>query len=115
MGSGKHGKEQLMLKRSLAGIALGLFMITFTSCTAVQKGETVVRYDKGQQAIMGQAVSDGQYSLYGVSDATPMVTYNLKAGDKLGFERASDGQLYAVAGQNRQPVANDTYYWKRRY
>ena len=104
-----------MLNRSVAGMALGLLIVTLAGCQAVQKGETVTRYDKGQQPMMGQATMDGQYSLYGVSDATPMVTYNLKAGDKLGFERASDGQLYAVAGQNRQPVANDTYYWKRRY
>ncbi len=104
-----------MLKRSTAGIALGLLIITLTGCTVVQKGETVTRYDKGQQPIMGQATVDGQYSLYGVSDATPMVTFALKAGDKLGFERAADAQLYAVAGQNRVPVANETYYWKRRY
>src|SRR5437667_5823318 len=104
-----------MLKRSMAGMALGLLIVTLAGCQVVQKGETVTRYDKGQQPIMGQAPADGQYSLYGVSDATPMVTYNLKAGDKLGFERGSDAQLYAVAGQNRVPAANENYYWKRRY
>ncbi len=89
--------------------------MTLTGCNMVQKGETVVKYDKGEQPIMGQATADGQYSLYRVTDATPMVTYNLKAGDKLGFERGTDAQLYAVAGQYRQPVANESYYWKRRY
>jgi hypothetical protein len=104
-----------MLKRSVAGIAMGLLMVLLTGCNIVQKGETVVKYDKGEQPIMGQAPQDGQYSLYRVTDATPMVTYNLKAGDKLGFERGTDAQLYAVAGQNRQPVANESYYWKRRF
>jgi hypothetical protein len=104
-----------MLNRSLAGIALALILITLAGCTVVQKGETVVKYDKGEQPIMGQATQDGQFSLYRVTDATPMVTYNLKAGDKLGFERGSDAQLYAVAGQNRVPVANESFYWKRRY
>jgi hypothetical protein len=104
-----------MLNRSLAGIALGFIVMTLTGCTVVQKGETVVKYDKGEQPIMGQAVQDAQYSLYRTTDATPMVTYNLKAGDKLGFERGSDAQLYAVAGQNRVPVANESFYWKRRY
>jgi len=104
-----------MLNRSIAGIALGLLMMTLSGCMIAQKGETVVKYDKGEQPIMGQATQDGQYSLYRVSDATPMVTYNLKAGDKLGFERGSDAQLYAVAGQNRVPAANENYYWKRRY
>jgi len=109
------GKEQRMLNRSMAGIALGLLMMALTGCAVVQKGETVVKYDKGEQPIMGQAVADGQYSLYRVSDATPMVTYNLKAGDKLGFDRGTDAQLFAVAGQNRVPVANESYYWKRRF
>ena len=104
-----------MLKRSLSGLTLAFVIITLTGCTMVQKGETVVKYDAGQQPIMGQATADGQYSLYRTTDATPMVTYNLKAGDKLGFERGSDAQLLAIAGQNRVPVANENYYWKRRF
>ena len=104
-----------MLKRSLSGLTLAFVIITLTGCTMVQKGETVVKYDAGQQPIMGQATADGQYSLYRTTDATPMVTWNLKAGDKLGFERSTDGQLYAVAGQNRMTVANESYYWKRRF
>ena len=103
-----------MLNRSLAGLTLA-FIITLTGCAMVQKGETVVKYDAGQQPIMGQATADGQYSLYRTTDATPMVTYNLKAGDKLGFERNTDAQLSAVAGQNHVPVSNDNYYWKRRF
>ena len=104
-----------MLNRSLAGIALAFVIITLAGCAMVQKGETVTKYDAGEQPIMGQATSDGQYSLYRTTDATPMVTYNLKAGDKLGFERSSDAQLFAVAGQNRVPVANENYYWKKRF
>jgi len=104
-----------MLNRSMAGIALGFLVLTLTGCNMVQKGETVTKYDAGQQPIMGQATADGQYSLYRTTDATPMVTWNLKAGEKLGFERSTDGQLYAVAGQNRMPVSNESYYWKRRY
>ena len=104
-----------MLNRSLAGIALGFVIITLAGCAMVQKGETVTKYDAGEQPIMGQATADGQYSLYRTTDATPMVTYNLKAGDKLGFERSADAQLFAVAGQNRVPVANENYYWKKRF
>jgi hypothetical protein len=104
-----------MLNRSLAGIALGFLALTIVGCAMAQKGETVTKYDAGQQPIMGQATADGQYSLYRSTDATPMVTFNLKAGDKLGFDRGSDAQLFAVAGQNRVPVANENYYWKKRY
>src|SRR3954463_1102802 len=109
------GKGARMLNRSLATFVLASLIVALTGCNMVQKGETVTKYDAGQQPIMGQATADGQYSLYRTTDATPMVTYNLKAGDKLGFERPTDGQLYAVAGQNRVPVANENYYWKRRY
>jgi len=104
-----------MLNRSLAGIALGFLVATIVGCAMAQKGETIVKYDAGQQPIMGQATADGQYSLYRTTDATPMVTYNLKAGDKLGFDRGSDAQLFAVAGQNRFTVANENYYWKKRF
>ena len=104
-----------MLNRSLAGMALGLLVMTLAGCNMVQKGETVVKYDKGELPIMGQAPQDGMYLLYKVTDATPMVSYNLKAGDKLGFERGNNGELYAVAGQNRATVVNESYYWKRRY
>ena len=44
-----------MLNRSVAGMALGLLIVTLAGCQAVQKGETVTRYDKGQQPMMGQA------------------------------------------------------------
>jgi hypothetical protein len=104
-----------MLTRSLAGIALGLAVMLMTGCAMVQKGETVVKFDRGELPIMGQATTDGQYSLYKQADATPMVTYTLKAGDKLGFERNTDGKLFAVAGQHRQEVMDDSFYWRRRY
>jgi len=48
MGFYDLGKEQLMLKRSMAWMALGLMMVLLAGCQVVQKGDTVVRYDKGQ-------------------------------------------------------------------
>ena len=101
-----------MIFRSMAFVAL--LVVGFTGCTVAQRGETVVKYDKGAPPILGEATAEGQYALYKVLDGTPMVTYNLKQGDKLGFDRNEGGQLFAVAGNNRVPVANDGYYWRRR-
>src|SRR5687768_12665338 len=93
---------------------LVLLALGMAGCTIAQRGETVVKHDKGSAPIMGEAVMDGQYALYKALDGTPRVTYNLKQGDKLGFDRNDDGQLIAVAGSNRVPVPNDGYYWRRR-
>jgi hypothetical protein len=103
-----------MLKRSMAGIALGFLAMMLAGCAVVQKGETVVKYDKGELPIMGEAPTEGQYSLYRVTDATPLVTYPLKAGDKLGYKRTDQGSLLGVAGSHEVPLTNDSYYWKRR-
>ena len=104
-----------MLTHCLPRLALGLLVFVMAGCTIAQKGETVVKHDKGQAPIMGQATKDGEYSLYLVTDATPKVTYTLKAGDKLGFEKGADGQLFAVAGQHRAQITDAGYYWKRRF
>jgi hypothetical protein len=99
----------------MAGIALGFLAMMLAGCAVVQKGETVVKYDKGELPIMGEAPQEGQYSLYRVTDATPLVTYNLKAGDKLGYKRTDAGSLIGVAGSHEIPIGNESYYWKRRY
>jgi hypothetical protein len=99
---------------SRIGSLLVLLAMGVTGCTLAQKGETVVKHDKGQPPILGEATLDGQYALYKVLDGTPHVTYTLKQGDKLGFDKTENGQLIAVAGSNRVPVANDGYYWRRR-
>lgn len=93
---------------------LVLLAVGFTGCTIAQRGETVVKHDKGSAPILGEATLDGQYALYKALDGTPQVVYNLKQGDKLGFDKNENGQLIAVAGNNRIAVANDGYYWRRR-
>jgi|SRR5688500_9198319 len=93
---------------------LVLLALGFAGCTIAQRGETVVKHDKGSAPILGEATADGQYALYKALDGTPQVVYNLKQGDKLGFDKNEEGQLVAVAGSNRVVVANDGYYWRRR-
>lgn len=93
---------------------LVLLALGITGCTIAQRGETVVKHDKGSAPILGEATLDGQYALYKALDGTPQVVYNLKQGDKLGFDKNQDGLLIAVAGSNRVVVANDGYYWRRR-
>src|SRR5687767_13233294 len=106
------GVEMRCISRMAALVVL--LGVGLTGCTIAQKGETVVKHDKGSAPILGEATLDGQYALYKALDGTPQVVYNLKQGDKLGFDKNEEGQLVAVAGSNRVVVANDGYYWRRR-
>jgi len=104
-----------MHARSVILAIFASLMVVVGGCATFQKGETVVKYDRGSAPIMGEAPSDGQYSLYKVVDATPMVTYQLKTGEKLGFEKPEGGKLSAVAGTHKLELSDESgYYWKRR-
>ena len=92
--------------------ALGLFL---AGC-GMQPGSTVVKYAKGDGTRITEAPADGAYALYSTDDTTPVVTYTLAKGDKLGFQENPDGTINAVAGSNMQMIKTSmlahTYYWK---
>lgn len=95
-----------------AALILGLIL---AGC-GLQPGSTLVKYEKGGQAITTTAPRDGTYSLYSTDDVTPIVKYPLSQGDKIGFEDNSDGSVTAVAGTNSQTIKTSmlahNYYWK---
>ncbi len=102
-----------MLKKFSTLAAAAVLMITLTGC-GLQSGSTVVKYTKGDGTRLKQADKAGTYALYGRSDGTPQITYQLEQGDELGF-RSEDGQVTAVAGSNSLPLEVGTftgYYWK---
>ena len=82
----------------------------------MQPGSTLVKYEKGGDAITTTAPRDGTYSLYSTDDVTPIVKYPLSKGDKIGFESNADGTVTAVAGTNSQTIKTSmlahNYYWK---
>jgi hypothetical protein len=102
-----NGKLRLM-----AALMVGMFL---AGC-GMQPGDTLVKYEKGHDAITTTAPRDGTYSLYASDDVTPMVKYPLSKGDKIGFESNPDGTVTAVAGSNTQTIRtttlSGTYYWK---
>ena len=93
-------------------VVLGMFL---AGC-GLQPGSTLVKYEKGGDAIATTAPRDGTYSLYATDDATPMVKYPLSKGDKIGFVSNPDGTVTAVAGSNTQTIKTSmmaqTFYWK---
>jgi hypothetical protein len=95
-----------------AVMVLGLFLM---GC-GMQPGSTLVKYEKGGDAITTTAPRDGTYSLYSTDDVTPIVKYPLSKGDKVGFVSDPDGTITAVAGSNSQVIKTSmlahNYYWK---
>src|SRR2546426_9109618 len=73
-----------------------------------QKGETQIKYEKGNEPKTIAAPKDGMYALYTASDLTPKVRQKLSAGDRIGFETTSDGRVRAVAGAHNQVLAGRT-------
>src|SRR5437667_683399 len=79
-----------------------------------QKGVTEIKYEKSTEPTTMAAPQDGTYALYTASDLTPKVRQKLSKGDRLGFEKTSDGRVRAVAGTYSQTLASGTQeaYWK---
>jgi hypothetical protein len=101
-----------MVKKVLCTLALGSLLAV--GCSRVTSGTTISRYDSGKDAILAEATSDGDYALYSTFDGTPVVTYSLKKGDKLGFKKAETGKVVAVAGGNEVAIQDKSYIWKRK-
>ena len=62
-----------------------------------------------------EAPNDATYGLYASWDPSPLVTYPLNQGDRLGFDKDENGNAVAVAGNNRYPLRTSmmvgNYYW----
>ena len=101
-----------MLKIPLYAV-LVLLVLGFAGCGA-QKGATQIKYEKNGDPQTITAPQDGTYALYTASDLTPKVLQKLSKGDRLGFEKTSDGRIRAVAGTYNQILASGTQeaYWK---
>ena len=88
-----------------------------TGCVATHRGETQIKWDKGQEAQSGArvltALERGEYALYAIEDVKPKVVLRLRQGDPLGFEKEGDNVI-AVAGEHRLSFPNGTYYWNYR-
>jgi hypothetical protein len=101
-----------MLKCSIYGVLV--FLVLGIAGCGAQKGATQIKYEKNSEPTTITALQDGVYALYTASDLTPKVRQKLSKGDRLGFEKTSDGRVRAVAGTYNQILAGSTQeaYWK---
>ena len=102
-----------MYKRSILESVVILSLFLVAGCGA-QKGTTEIKYEKSTEPTTMAAPQDGTYALYTASDLTPKVREKLMKGDRIGFEKTSDGRVRAVAGTYNQVLASSTQeaYWK---
>ena len=65
-------------------------------------------------AILATAPDSGEYALYTATGANATATVKVDRGDPLGFRRASDGHLVAVAGDQHFDLPSHVAqaYWK---
>lgn len=94
--------------------AIALLAFGLVGCAQFTSGEPVVRYDKGEQALLQEAPMAGTYALYSRFDSNPRVSVSLEQGDKLGFETAQTGRITAIAGDREFDLPDGNYIWKRR-
>jgi len=104
-----------MLRTSVLGLVLASFVAV--GCGTFQKGETVVKYEKGRMPRMGEAPAAGRYALFSGTDLrNPQIQYSLEEGDKLGFTER-DGKVYAIAGTHEDMIETTTftksYFWRK--
>jgi len=102
-----------LYKRSILESVVILSLFLVAGCGA-QKGTTEIKYEKSTEPTTMAAPQDGTYALYTASDLTPKVREKLMKGDRIGFEKTSDGRVRAVAGTYNQVLASSTQeaYWK---
>lgn len=102
------------LRFFIAALAISTGLAWLAGCGA-QAGRTIVTQGAMSEPVMSSAPQTGEYMLYTAMSPNPTSTVRLKEGDALGFRRADDGHLVAVAG-NQQPIdlpkGTSQAYWK---
>ncbi len=104
------------LLKVLGGTVLATVLSSaLPACTAIQRGDTMVKIESSDVGPrMGAATQEGNYALYGGTDAKPRLVVHLKAGERLGFDR-KDSEIIAVAGGQHMSLPVGSYYWNLRH
>jgi hypothetical protein len=101
------------IKVLIAAIALiGIAQLTI-GCGS-QPGTTIVTQGANAEPVMSNAPQDGEYMLFTSMSPNPTSTVRVKSGAPLGFRRADNGHLVAVAGDQSfdLPAGTAQAYWK---
>jgi hypothetical protein len=102
------------LKATVRNISLIMLLAVTcmaTGCASNSGKGGPITYIKGKPPTMGTAQADGRYSLYDRIDTTPIVSYVLRKGDRLGFRQDTPGRITAVAGVNELTLQDGSYTW----
>lgn len=93
----------LFAAAGLAGAGCGL-----------QPGRSVMTQNGNSDPVMATAPDTGEYSLFTAMSPNATATAKVSKGDPLGFKRAGDGHLIAVAGDQTfdLPAHVAQAYWK---
>jgi hypothetical protein len=83
-------------------------------------GTLIARYQSSEVAEVKKAPQENTYALYAASaaqqgsngDGRLRAQVRVLCGCPIGFEKERDGQLHAVAGQQRIPLPEGLYWWE---
>lgn len=106
-----------MLNRSMAGLAVVVLALTLAGC-GLQKGETMMSWDKGDSPAVKTVTEPGTYALYDAKSLNPMDRTRLETGDQFGFRNKGGDKKVAVVKNKdgEREIALDKittgYYWK---
>lgn len=89
-------------------------LLPFVGGCGSQEGETVMTGGPETAENMGKAPRSGTYLLFTAMSPNPTATVKLNEGETLGFRKAADGRIEAVAGTQTFRLGKGTTqcYWK---
>jgi hypothetical protein len=99
-----------------------LVVLVFILAGCSSPGTLIQRHEPGGDIGVHDVTEAGTYGLFIDGASDPVLTYPLRAGDKLGFEMSTQPAtdqlqiiwLYAVAGSDRKRLSvQQTYEWRR--
>ena len=99
-------------------ITISLLLVSFLAggCTYDHKERVVANYFGGNDKVqLDEAPFAGDYVLYQLpkkGNYVPVQRTHIEPPDKVGFQRAEDGSLDAIAGKTNYPLEPGYYTWR---
>ena len=102
------------MRTSLTLVATLLVGLAALPGCGAQGGRTIMTQGGNADPVMGVAPETGVYKLYTAFSPNPTLTVKVNEGEPLGWRRAADGRLEAVAGSQTETLGKGTTqaYWK---
>ena len=101
-----------MFRRLILPLA---YIATLTGCVSAPPRGAFVEYHDGQAPATRKVKYEATYELCAKdqpSGTPPLTAHHIAKGERVGFCRASDGSLWALAPGYSLPLAPGTYTWE---